>query len=180
MTANTSSMQFELSKAISVLERTPHVLEALLKDLPEEFIFNNEGPGTFSPFDVMGHYLHGEKTDWMARIQIILNDSSEKNFATFDRFAQYEESKGKSLVQLIEEFKLVRKKNIELLRSFSIDAEKLNRTGNHPKFGAVTLRQLLSTWVIHDLTHLAQISRVMAKQLKGEMGPWLEYFRFMQ
>ena len=173
-------MKFNLEKSNAILERTPVVLEALLKDLPDDWINNNEGPDTFSPFDVAGHYLHGEKTDWMARIEIILSDNPNKNFETYDRFAQFEESKEKNLEQILNEFKIVRKENLEKLRSFKIDKEKLNRTGVHPKFGEVTLRQLLSTWVIHDLTHLAQISRVMAKQYKEEMGPWLEYFRLLQ
>lgn len=173
-------MKFDLEKATSILERTPFVLETLLNGLPEEFIMNNEGPDTFSPFDVAGHYLHGERTDWMARIEIILGDEPGKKFATFDRFAQFEESRGKTLQQILDEFKAARKENLSRLRSFEINEEKLGRKGIHPKFGEVTLRQLLATWVIHDLTHLAQISRVMAKQYKEEMGPWLEYFRLVQ
>ena len=173
-------MKFNLEKSLEILERTPSVLETLLAGLSDEWIVNNEGENTFSPYDVVGHLLHGEKTDWMTRTKMILEKGTNQTFATYDRFAMYEESKGKNLMQLLNEFRIERLKNIELLKSFSLDDTKLNMKGVHPKFGEVTLRQLLSTWVIHDLTHTAQITRVMAKQYKTEMGPWLEYFRQMQ
>lgn len=173
-------MNFSLEKSLEILQRTPFVLETLLSDLSDDWVFNNEGESTFSAFDVVGHLLHGEKTDWMARAKIILERGTTQPFATYDRFAMYEESKGKTMQQLLAEFKIVRTENIRLLQSWNLDDNKLNLKGIHPKFGELTLRQLLSTWVIHDLTHLAQISRVMAKQYKSEMGPWLEYFRQMQ
>ena len=173
-------MQFDLKKSLEILERTPVVLETLISDLSDDWIFNNEGENTFSVFDTVGHLLHGEKTDWMARAKIILEKGTTQPFANYDRYAMYEESKSKTLQQLLDEFKTVRTENIRLIQSWNIDEVKLNLKGIHPKFGEVTLRQLFSTWVIHDLTHLAQISRVMAMQYKTEMGPWLEYFRQMQ
>jgi hypothetical protein len=172
-------MNFNLSQAIQILQRTPDVLQTLLKGLPDEFIFCNEGENTFNAFDVMGHLIHGEKTDWMTRTEIILNDG-DKHFAVYDRFAQYEESKDKSLDDLLKEFKYLRNENLSKLKSFSINAEKLKLTGIHPKFGEVTLHQLLATWVTHDLAHIAQVCRVMAKHYKEDAGPWVEYMRILQ
>jgi hypothetical protein len=172
-------VNFDLTQAIQILERTPDVLETLLKGLPDEFIFCNEGENTFSAFDVMGHLIHGEKTDWMTRAEIILHND-DKHFAVYDRFAQYEESKGKSLNDLLSEFKNVRKGNLSKLKSYFISSEQLKLTGIHPKFGNVTLHQLLATWVTHDLAHIAQICRVMAKHYKEDAGPWVEYMRILQ
>jgi hypothetical protein len=172
-------MNFDLKKSIEILEKTPGVIRNLLTGLTEDWIINNEGPDTFSPYDVVGHLIHGEKTDWPGRIQIILEHGVSKAFVPYDRFAMYEESKGKSLEDLMNEFEVVRKKNLAWLRSLNLTEFDFDKRGVHPKFGEVTLRQLLSTWVIHDLTHLSQITRVMAKQYKEEMGPWLEYFRIM-
>lgn len=172
-------MNFNLQQATLILERTPAVLETLLKGLPDEFIFCNEGENTFSPFEVMGHLIHGEKTDWMTRTEIILNDG-DKHFAVYDRFAQYEESKGKSLDDLLSEFKKLRKENLGKLKNYSVSSEELKLTGIHPKFGEVTLHQLLATWVTHDLAHIAQICRVMAKHYKEDAGPWVEYMRILQ
>lgn len=140
---------------------------------------NNEGPDTFSPFDVVGHLLHGEKTDWAARTKIILDFGKDKPFTPWDRFAQYEESKGKNLQQLLEEFRLLREKNMLWLKALNLTEQDLDKTGMHPKLGEVTLRNLLSTWVVHDLTHIAQVTRVMAKQYKEEMGPWPAFFRIL-
>ncbi len=172
-------MKFDLPKTIEVLDRTPAVLKSLLGNLSNDWAMQNEGPDTFSPFDVVGHLLHGEKTDWPERIQMILEHGINNTFIPYDRFAMYEESKGKSLHQLLEEFEQLRRTNMQWLNSLDLTETDFDRKGVHPKFGEVTLRQLLSTWVIHDLTHLAQISRVMAKQYKEEMGPWVEYFRLM-
>ena len=172
-------MKFDLNKSLEILEKTPGVIRSLLTGLSEEWIMNNEGPDTFSPYDVVGHLIHGEKTDWPGRIQMILEHGAGKTFVPYDRFAMYEESKGKSLENLLSEFEIIRKKNIAWLKSLKLGEADLDKRGVHPKFGEVTLKQLLSTWVIHDLTHLSQITRVMAKQYKGEMGPWLEYFRIM-
>lgn len=168
-------MSFNLNKAIEILERSPHVLTSLLEGLSDEWINNNEGAETWSPFDIMGHLIHGEKTDWMVRTELILSNETDKEFTPFDRFAQFELSKGKTLSQLLEEFQNLRKDNLITLKSKNITIEDLNKTGVHPAFGDVTLKQLLSTWVAHDLGHIAQISRVMAKQYKDDVGPWRDY-----
>ncbi len=168
-------MRFDLSKSIEVLERTPLVIEGMLKGVSDEWITKNEGPGTWSAFDIVGHLVHGEKTDWMTRTEIILSDTNNKKFTPFDRFAQLRESQGKSIQMLLDEFKNLRKKNIVKLKLKGIDSADLHKHGIHPDFGKVTLKQLLSTWVVHDLNHVAQVARVMAKQYKSEVGPWIEY-----
>ena len=168
-------MQFDIHKSIEILSRTPAVIETLLQGLSADWIDANEGPETWSPFDVVCHLIHGEKTDWITRMELILSDKTNKTFEPFDRFAQFEESKGKSLAQLLSEFKELRKKNIQFLLSKQITSADLRRTGNHPAFGSVTLEQLLATWVAHDLGHIAQISRVMAKQYKEAVGPWKQF-----
>ena len=172
-------MKYKLPEAIQVLERTPQILRTLLAGLPDEWIKSNEGPETFSPYDVLGHLIHGEKTDWATRAKIILEFGVSKPFTPWDRFAQYEESKEKSLQQLLNEFEAVRSENVKWLASLSLSESDLDKKGVHPKLGEVTLRNLLSTWVVHDLTHIAQITRVMAKQYQGEMGPWPEFFRIL-
>jgi uncharacterized damage-inducible protein DinB len=168
-------MEFDLEKSIEILFRTPDVLDTLLAGLNEEWTSNNEGEDTWSPYDVLGHLIHGEKTDWVTRMEIILSDGLEKTFKPFDRFAQFEESKGKNLSQLLEEFKSVRKRNLEILESKNITIEDLSRKGIHSVFGEVTLQQLLATWIAHDLGHIGQIVRVMAKQYAKEVGPWQKY-----
>jgi hypothetical protein len=172
-------MQYDLNKSLQVLERTPSVLKSLLSDLDDEWLINNEGPETFSPYDVLGHMIHGEKKDWTERIKMILEYGQEKTFESWDRFAMYEESKGKTTGQMLDEFEELRKKNLEWFKSLKLTEGDLDKKGMHPKLGTVTLRNLLATWVIHDLTHIAQITRVMAKQYKEEMGPWVEFFRIM-
>ena len=172
-------MQFDLNKSYEILDRTPVVLKTLLKDLNDDWIINNEGPDTFSPFDVVGHLIHGEKTDWPNRINMILEKGTTETFVPYDRFAMFNDSKGKSIAQLLYEFEVLRKKNMQWYRSLNLTEADLDKKGIHPILGEVTLRQLLSTWVIHDLTHIAQITRVMAKQYKDEMGPWVEFFRIM-
>ena len=172
-------MKFDLNKSYEILEKTPTVIRNILSGISDDWIINNEGPETFSPYDVVGHLIHGEKTDWPARIQMILEHGVSKTFVPYERFAMYEESEGKSIQSLMDEFEGVRKKNLEWLKSLNLKEADFDKLGVHPKFGQVSLRQLLSTWVIHDLTHLSQITRVMAKQYKSEMGPWLEYFRIM-
>lgn len=168
-------MLFDLSKSIEILERTPAVLKTLLANLSPDWIFENEGPDTWSPYEVIGHLIHCEKTDWLVRAQIILSDQEDKTFEPFDRFAQLKAGKEKSLESLLEEFQVLREKNLETLKSMQINAEKLKQTGIHPAFGAVNLAQLLSSWTVHDLGHIVQIARVMAKQFKEEVGPWVEY-----
>ena len=168
-------MEFNLDKTIEILERTPLLLEALLKDLSGEWTMSNEGKETWSPYDVVGHLIHGEKTDWIKRLEIILSEEGNKTFEPFDRFAQFEESKGKTMNQLLAEFKEIRYYNLQVLKSKDITSADFTKKGVHPALGKATLVNLLSTWVVHDLNHLSQISRVMAKQYKEEVGPWIEY-----
>lgn len=167
-------MKFNVEQAIQILERTPLVVETLLKGLDDDWTMQNEGGDTWSAFDIVGHYIHGEKTDWIPRMQIILGDG-DKNFKPFDRFAQFKDSKGKTLEQLLGEFHILRKESLNILNGISFTDEMFERTGIHPKFGTVTLKQLLSTWVVHDLTHIHQLSRVLAKQYESEVGPWYEF-----
>ena len=143
------------------------------------WIMNNEGPETFSPFDVIGHLIHGEKTDWRPRIQRIIEHGNTKAFELFDRFAMYEESKGKTMHQLLQEFETLRNENIIWLRSLDLTDTDFDKKGMHPQLGEVTMKNLLATWVVHDLTHIAQITRVMAKQYKDAIGPWTEFFRII-
>jgi uncharacterized damage-inducible protein DinB len=173
-------MNYTLKHALEILSKTPQVIAEQTQHLSDDWIFCNEGENTWSIFDIVGHLNHGEKTDWIARMQIILNqDPKNITFAPFDRFAQFETSKGKSLVDLLEEFKTLRTKNLALLQSAGITEEKLGLKAQHPALGEVTLRNLLSTWVAHDLNHLAQIQRVMAKQYSSEVGPWKQYLRIL-
>jgi uncharacterized damage-inducible protein DinB len=173
-------MNFDLDQSIEILERTPFVIESLLNGLSDDWTNSNEGPDTWSPYDVVGHLIHGEKTDWIGRLEIVLSEGPNKTFEKFDRFAQFNESKGKSLDDLLREFKALRNRNIAVLKSKRIAASDFGKTGTHPKFGEVTLAQLLSTWVAHDLDHISQIARVMAKQYKSEVGPWMEYLKILR
>jgi hypothetical protein len=173
--AKNIEMKFEVSKAIEILQQTPLAIEALLHGLSDEWISANEGKETWSPYDVVGHLIHGEKTDWIPRMKIILSKNGDKKFEPFDRFAQFKQSHGKSLQQLIDEFKRLREENIIALKAANLNEEDLSKTGIHPHFGSVTLRQHLSSWVVHDLAHISQIARVMAKQYHNEVGPWKEY-----
>ena len=172
-------MKFELNKSLEILERTPAVLNELLLGLSDEWIYSNEGDETFSSYDVIGHLIHGEKTDWTARTKMILEFGSTKTFVPWNRFAQFEESKGKTLLQLLDEFSAIRKENMVWFKALQLTEADLDKKGMHPKLGEVTLRNLLATWVVHDLTHIAQITRVMVKQYKEEMGPWPEFFRIL-
>lgn len=172
-------MHYSLEKSYEILERTPAVLQALLGGLHDDWLMQNEGPETFSPYDVVGHLLHGEKTDWTERTKMILEFGNTKTFEKYDRFAQYEESKGKTIQQLLDEFALIRKENMVWFKALNLTEDDLNKKGMHPVLGEVTLKNLLATWVVHDLTHTAQITRVMAKQYKSEMGPWPEFFRIL-
>ena len=173
-------MNYSKEQAIEILERTPAVLKSLLANISTDWVMNNEGPETFSPYDVVGHLIHGEKTDWVVRAKIILQHGVSRPFDPYDRFAQFEESKGKNLQQLLKEFEEIRKQNIGWLQSCQLTENDLERKGMHPVLGEVSLRNLLSTWVVHDLTHIAQVTRVMAKQYKDEMGPWPQFFRLLQ
>jgi hypothetical protein len=168
-------MRFELSHALEVLERTPRTFRALLGGLPEAWTTPNEGPDTFSAFDNLGHLVHGERTDWIPRARIILAQGAERRFEPYDRFAQYTESRGKSTAQLLDEFERLRAGNLATLREWSLSERELALEGEHPSLGTVTLRQLLSAWVAHDLGHVAQTARVLAKQYREAVGPWREY-----
>lgn len=166
---------FTLAAGIPVLERTPAVLRALLEGLPEEWIAATEGPDTWSPFDVVGHLIHGERTDWLPRAELILAHGESVTFPPFDRFAQFEASRGLTLAQLLDTFAALRAANLGRLRQLAPGPADLARRGRHPELGPVTLGQHLSTWVAHDLSHLAQIARVMARRYTGAVGPWRAY-----
>ena len=172
-------MKFKIEESLEILSRTPDVLRTLLSNLDEEWTENNEGGETWSPHDVVGHLVRAEKLYWISRANLILSDASNKTFRNFD-FANLEESKTKNLSQLLDDFSQLRNENIKTLNSLEINTEQLKMEGIHPNFGKATLSQLLSTWTVHDLVHLAQISRVMAKQYKEEIGPWIEYFRVLK
>jgi len=171
-------MEFKIDDALPILERTPQVVSLLLRNLTEGWIYQNEGGETWTAYDVIGHYIHGEKTDWIPRMQIILGDG-DKHFVPFDRFAQFRDSKGKTLEQLLDEFASLRKQNIQQLKSIELTGQILNRKGIHPQFGEVTFKELLSSWVVHDLTHINQITRVMAKQYTEAVGPWRAYLAIL-
>ena len=172
-------MTFDLPASISILERTPHTLRAMLSGLSPAWSDATEGPDTWSPYVIVGHLIHGERTDWIARAQIILAQGPERRFAPYDRFAQFHESQGKSLEQLLAEFAQVRADNLVTLAGWRLNQTQLDLQGEHPAFGPVTLRQLLATWVAHDLGHVAQAARVMAKQYRDAVGPWREYLPVM-
>ncbi len=173
-------LTFELTSGIAVLERTPRVFRALLSGLPEAWITATEGPGTFSPYDNVGHLVHGERTDWVPRAQIILSQGSDRRFAPYDRFAQTRESQGKSIETLLEEFARLRAENVTTLVAWKLSDRDMALTGEHPELGLVTLRQLLATWVAHDLGHVAQTARVMAKCYREAVGPWRTYLPIME
>lgn len=168
-------MEFIISDAVEVLCRTPDTLRAMLRGLPDAWLRNNEGPDTWSPFDIVGHLIHGEETDWVPRARIILEHGQDRPFDPFDRFAQFEKFKDHSIEEMLDLFAWLRGENLSTLRNLQLTPDHLPRRGTHPAFGAVTLRQLLSTWVVHDLSHIAQIARVMSKQYREEAGPWREY-----
>jgi hypothetical protein len=166
-----------VTHARAMLAATPSTLNAWLRDLPAPFITSNEGGDTWSPFDVMGHLIHGEKTDWIPRLQRILDHGEERAFDPFDRFAQFAESAGRTLPALLDEFAARRAASLAALDAMALTDGDLERRGKHPALGVVTLRQLLSTWVAHDLDHITQIARVLAYQYRDEVGPWRAYLR---
>jgi len=170
-----SMTEHNLQHTILLLTRTPAALNALLRDLPDAWTLRNEGENTFSAYDVVGHLIHGERADWMSRARIILQFGETRTFESFDRLGHVRESEGKSLGQLLDEFARLRSENLDELRALSLRPEDLERHGRHPSLGAVTLSQLLATWAAHDLTHLHQISRVMAHQCREAVGPWSAY-----
>lgn len=170
---------FVIEDAIALLSRTPSTLDALLRGLPDDWIAATEGGDTWSPFDVIGHLIHGERTDWMPRAKIILEHGEAKPFETFDRLAQFAESEGRTLASLLDEFAALRQGNLRALDSLRLTDTDLDRRGRHPQLGNVTLRQLLATWVAHDLDHVMQVSRVLARQYSEEVGPWRAYLRII-
>lgn len=173
-------VSFNLSEAIDVLDRTPKVLHALLGGLGGFWTLNNYGANTFSPFDVVGHLIHGEQADWMVRVRIILEHGAAAPFEPFDRYAMYEASKGKSVADLLDSFASLRAKNVADLRALELNEEHLERRGTHPALGVVTLRELLATWVVHDLNHVHQIAKAMAYQYRTDVGPWREYLSILK
>jgi hypothetical protein len=168
-------MEFDLSLAIQVLRRSPATLRALLDGLGEPWIRGREGPETFSPFDVVGHLIDGEETDWIPRARLILAKGPSLRFQPYDRFRHRGRNQGRSPESLLAEFARLRTANVEKLESWKLTATELDLPGEHPSLGRVTLRQLLAAWVVHDLGHLAQVARVMAKQYRDEVGPWIPY-----
>jgi DinB superfamily len=168
-------ISFELEDAITIISKTPTVVRELVSGLNEEWLHATEGPDTWSAHDIVAHYIYGEQTDWIPRIQIILSDKEEKTFTPFDRNGHFAVGKGRSIESLLNQFEQLRKENIQILLASDISSEDLEKTGIHPAFGPVTLRQLLAAWAVHDMTHIHQISRVIAKQYLVEVGPWKEF-----
>lgn len=173
-------MQHNLENTISLLTRTPAALSALLGDLPETWTKRNEGDNTWSAFDVVGHLIHGERADWMPRAKIVLQFGETQAFEPFDRWGHVRESEGKSLGQLLDEFARLRSENLVELRGLHLQPEDFERRGRHPALGVVTLSELLATWAAHDLTHLHQISRIMAHQYRQAVGPWSRFLGVLQ
>jgi hypothetical protein len=167
-----TSNKFSLAEAIALLTRTPATLNALLRGLPDIWVHNNEGKGTWSAFDIVGHLNFAERTDWMPRVRTILEHGETRPFDPFDRFAQMRESEGKSLEQLLDDFARLRSESLAALQALNLKSADLARRGTHPALGPVTLSELLATWAVHDLTHLHQLSRVMAHQYGDAVGPW--------
>ena len=164
-----------LQHTLSLLARTPAALDVLLRDLPDAWVLGNEGNDTWNAVEIVGHLIHGERTDWMTRTRMILRDGEARTFEPFDRVGHTRESQNKSLSQLLDEFARLRSDNLDELRALKLRPEDLERRGRHPAFGAVTLSELLATWAVHDLTHLHQLSRVMAHQYREAVGPWSQY-----
>jgi hypothetical protein len=173
-------MEHNLENTVSLLTRTPAALNALLRGLPEMWTLRDEGENTWSAFDIVGHLIHGERTDWMPRVKMILEFGETRAFEPFDRRAQMRESQGKSLEQLLDEFARQRSENLRKLRTLNLRQQELGLRGRHPDLGPVTLSELLATWAVHDLTHLHQISRVMALQYREAVGPWTKFLGVLQ
>lgn len=172
-------MEFDLAAAAPVLERTPGALRALLAGLPPAWTDADEGPETWSPYVVVGHLAHAERTDWIPRARVILAQGADRRFPPFDRFAQLRAGRARPLPELLDEFAQLRAESLATLAGWRLTDAQLALEGEHPEFGRVTLRQLLATWVAHDLGHLAQVARVMAKQYRDAVGPWRAYLRVL-
>lgn len=173
-------MDFDLTNGVAILERTPATLRSLLNGLSPSWTDATEGPDTWSPYVVIGHLIHGERTDWIPRAEIILAQVGDRRFTPYDRFAQFRENQGKPIAQLLDEFGELRARNLATLHGWHLTDAQLALTGVHPEFGDVTLRQLLACWVAHDLGHIVQVARVMAKQYRGAVGPWTAYLSVMK
>ncbi len=168
-------MDFDITQGIAVLERTPATLRAMLHDLDTAWLDATEGPDTWSPYTIVGHLVHGEHANWVPRARSILSHSASRRLPPYDRFAHFRESEGKSLSDLLDEFTRLRADNLAALAAWRLTDAELALDGEHPEFGTVTLRQLLATWAVHDLGHIAQTARVMAKQYRDAIGPWRAY-----
>lgn len=173
-------MQFDINKAIEILERSPQVYKNLLSGLSDDWINAKEKKDGWSAFDIMGHLIHGELTDWIPRTMIFLDIKQDSTFEPFDMEAHFENSKGKSIEDLLKEFKDLRNENMTIFKTLDLSKSDLNKTAIHPALGKVTLKEHLATWVVHDLTHINQITRILAKQYKGEVGPWIQWMPIME
>jgi hypothetical protein len=173
-------MKFDLDQAMAVLERTPRLLTAWLSGLPQEWTSCTEGEGSWSAYDILGHLIHGERTDWLPRLRIILQYGAARAFDPFDRTTMFTVSQGKSMDELLMEFTAMRASNLEALGALEIQPEQFNLPGLHPALGSVTLSQLLATWTAHDLSHIHQIARVMTRQYRDAVGPWREYISLLR
>ena len=176
----TTLTEFSLAEATAVLTRTPTILNTLLRGLPSFWVRCNEGKDTWNAFDIVGHLIVGERTDWMPRVRIVLENGEARPFDPFDRFEQLKESQKKSMEQLLDDFARLRTENLAALRALNLQPGDLTRRGRHPALGVVTLSELLATWVVHDLTHMHQLSRVMAHQYRDAVGPWSAYLGVLQ
>ncbi len=179
MTTHNVRPEFRLDEAVAVLRTTPDVLRTWLSRVPSIWTECKIGPETFSPFDVVGHLIHGEKADWIPRLRIILEHGIEKPFEPFDRFAMYESSKGKTLPELLDEFAELRARNLTEFQRLKLSGPDLRKQGIHPEFGMVTASQLIATWAVHDLNHIGQIARTMAFRYRDEVGPWRKYLSIL-
>ena len=173
-------MEFELEKATEVLGRTPAVVRSMVSGLSDDWTASSELKDVWGVFDVVGHLIHADETDWIPRAEVILAQGEDRDFPPFDRFGQFEKSRGKTLSELLDEFDAIRKECIATVRGWELTDEKLELRGVHPEFGEVTLKQLLATWVVHDLTHIRQIATIMAKKYEDAVGPWKAYLSILQ
>jgi hypothetical protein len=173
-------MKFELEKAIEILSQTPATVKSLLGNLSEDWTSSDGNTTSWSPFDIVGHYIHGEETDWIPRARTILEQGKNRTFVPFDRVAQFESSEGKTLSELLETFAWLRQKNVEILKSWNLTEEHLKLKGIHPELGEVDLEQLLATWVVHDLNHIKQIAETLARKYSGNVGAWKEYLSILK
>jgi hypothetical protein len=174
------TMQLKLADATQILQRTPATLTAMVAGVPEPWLKCNEGSGTWSTYDIVGHLIHGELTDWIPRVRIILDRGEAQAFEPFDRFAQFREDQSRPISALLDQFTFMRAENVAILQNLKLTCDDLSRRGTHPELGQVTLGQLISSWVVHDMSHLSQVARVTAKQYCHEVGPWRQYMSILK